>query len=156
MSRIEENDRQRLLRIVAVAYGTNRTLSGWREAAGDAPRIARRGAVLDVPTAVLNARIAARLRAMLDRGAKEEARALTARGLDPDLPALKALGVAEFAALARGEIGESEAIERATIATRQYAKRQRTWFRNQTADWARVDADGPGAAAHLARALGVG
>jgi tRNA dimethylallyltransferase len=48
---------------------------------------------------------------------------------------MKAIGVPEIAAMLRGEIEEDEAIERAVIATRQYAKRQRTWYRNRMSDW---------------------
>jgi tRNA dimethylallyltransferase len=66
---------------------------------------------------------------------------------------MKALGVAEFAAHARGELTLEDAIGRAVIATRQYAKRQRTWFRNQTPDWPRIDPARPDADAQLAAAL---
>jgi len=63
-------------------------------------------------------------------------RALLALNLDPDLPAMKAIGVREITAFLNGTLSREEAIERASIATRQYAKRQSTWFRNQlSADW---------------------
>jgi len=68
---------------------------------------------------------------MVEEGAVEEARALAALDLDPALPAMKAIGVRELLAADRGEIGMAEAVERATTVTRQYAKRQMTWFRNQ-------------------------
>jgi len=156
--RIAPNDRQRLMRAVAVAYGTDRTLSAWQAEGhgGDQPEIgAWRGAALALEPKALNARIAARLRVMAEMGGLEEAARLEARGLDADLPAMKALGVAEFAAASRGEMDLDEAIERATIATRRYAKRQRTWIRNQMADWLQVNPQGPGAAAALAGALGL-
>ncbi len=94
--------------------------------------------VLDPDREVLRQRIAARFEAMMSNGAIEEVQALLALGLDPSLPAMKAIGVPEITALLAGEIEEDEAIERAVIATRQYAKRQRTWFRNRMADWNRV------------------
>ena len=72
---------------------------------------------------------------MFASGAVEEVQALLALELDPSLPAMKAIGVPEIAAMLAGEIEEDIAIERAVIATRQYAKRQRTWFRNRMADW---------------------
>jgi tRNA dimethylallyltransferase len=75
---------------------------------------------------------------MLGEGAMVEALAL--EDLDPALPAAKIIGRRELLALHRGEIDADEALERAVIATRQYAKRQDTWFRNRLADWARVDA----------------
>lgn len=156
-ARLAANDRQRLLRIVAVGYGTGEALS--RLQAQTAPPAlpgAWRGAVLDAPAAQLNARIEARLCAMAEQGAVGEAARLAARGLAPDLPAMKALGVAEFAAHARGELSLEDAIQRAAVATRQYAKRQRTWFRNQTPDWPRVDAISPEAASMLAAALQLG
>ncbi|TIV28061.1 MAG: tRNA (adenosine(37)-N6)-dimethylallyltransferase MiaA, partial [Mesorhizobium sp.] len=66
-------------------------------------------------------------------------RQLTALGLDPDLPAMKAIGVRELQAAMAGQCGFPEAIERAKIATRQYAKRQSTWFRHQLgAEWRRL------------------
>ena len=77
---------------------------------------------------------------MLEGGALDEVRALVARGLDPDLPAMKAVGVREFAADLRGEATLDEALARAQQETRRYAKRQLTWQRNQMAGWPRLDA----------------
>jgi len=76
---------------------------------------------------------------MFAGGAVEEVRALLALGLDPSLPVMKAIGVPEIAAMLRGELSQAEAVERAVIATRQYAKRQRTWFRNRMADWTWIE-----------------
>jgi tRNA dimethylallyltransferase len=67
--------------------------------------------------------------------AVEEVEALRALGLDPMLPAMKAIGVREISDWLDGRISREEAIELAVIATRQYAKRQRTWFRNRMGDW---------------------
>jgi tRNA dimethylallyltransferase len=64
-------------------------------------------------------------------------RALRALDLDPTLPVMKAIGVREIGDWLDGTIGRDEAIGLATIATQQYAKRQRTWFRNRFADWPR-------------------
>src|SRR3546814_20990846 len=75
---------------------------------------------------------------MFDGGAIDEAEALLARNLDPDLPAMRAIGVPQIAAHLRGETTRDEALEQAQAATRQYAKRQYTWFRPQPpADWPR-------------------
>src|SRR3546814_19459916 len=68
---------------------------------------------------------------MFDGGAIDEAEALLARNLDPDLPAMRAIGVPQIAAHLRGETTRDEALEQAQAATRQYAKRQYTWFRHQ-------------------------
>ena len=79
-----------------------------------------------------------RLVEMFDGGAIDEAEALLARNLDPDLPAMRAIGVPQIAAFLRGEISRADALEAAQAATRQYAKRQYTWFRHQPpADWPR-------------------
>jgi tRNA dimethylallyltransferase len=103
--------------------------------------------VLDPPRASLYAACDARLEAMLASGALEEVERLTAQGLGPTLPVLKALGVQEFAAHIRGEIDLDAALAAARQATRRYAKRQTTWFRNQTPDWPRLSAPDPEEAA---------
>jgi tRNA dimethylallyltransferase len=86
----------------------------------------------------LRARVETRFKAMLNDGAVEEAAAL--EGIDSALPAAKTLGLRELWALRRGEITEAQAMETAVTATRQFAKRQTTWFRNRMADWHRLDA----------------
>jgi tRNA dimethylallyltransferase len=73
----------------------------------------------------------ARLLAMIGQGGLDEANALAARGLAPDLPAMKALGVPELLRHLRGDIPLDAAIALAQRATRRYAKRQVTWFRHQ-------------------------
>jgi len=74
---------------------------------------------------------------MLEAGALEEVRRLAARGLDPSLPAMKALGVRELSRHLAGELSLAQATGLARQETRRYAKRQMTWFRNQTPDWPR-------------------
>ena len=78
-----------------------------------------------------------RVARMVEAGALDEVRALVARGLAPNLPAMKAVGVREFAAHLAGETTLEAAVEATRQATRNYAKRQLTWFRNQTPAWAR-------------------
>jgi tRNA dimethylallyltransferase len=68
---------------------------------------------------------------MVAAGGLDEARALMARGLDPELPAMKAVGVPELLRHLRGEFGLDKAIALAQQSTRRYAKRQMTWFRHQ-------------------------
>jgi tRNA dimethylallyltransferase len=68
---------------------------------------------------------------MIAKGALDEAAALGARGLDPTLPAMKAVGVPELLRHCSGEITLDEAVAAAQQATRRYAKRQMTWFRHQ-------------------------
>jgi tRNA dimethylallyltransferase len=123
-----------------VVLATGRPLRSWQaeRRGGIGETVPVRGLVLLPPRDWLNARIEARFAAMLAGGAVHEVRSLLARGLDPALPAMRAIGVPELAALARGEIEADEAQHRAVLATRQYAKRQQTWFANQSPpEWAR-------------------
>ncbi|MDR3511124.1 MAG: tRNA (adenosine(37)-N6)-dimethylallyltransferase MiaA [Caulobacteraceae bacterium] len=143
-ARIFPGDLQRLARALAVAETTGRPLSAWQ--ADTRPMLAPdawRGVVLEPPRAALYARCDARLTAMVAAGALEEAAALMARGLSPALPAMKAVGLRELAAHVAGEASLEEALAAAQQATRRYAKRQLTWFRNQTPDWPRVGAVDP-------------
>ena len=137
--RIETGDRQRLVRAHAVAIATGKSLTAWQT--DTKPALAPgtwKGLVLDPPRAELYARCDARLAVMVEQGALDEVRAVEARGLDPALPALKAVGYREFAAHLRGETTLDRALDAARQETRRYAKRQLTWFRNQTPDWERI------------------
>ena len=126
--RVPPGDRQRLLRAWAVFEATGTPLTDWQ--AGPRPEPLRAWTVLlDPPRERLHARIEERFHAMLTSGAVEEADRL--RGLDPDLPAMKALGLPELHACLAGKIALDEAKRRAVFATRRFAKRQRTWFRNR-------------------------
>ena len=139
-ARIEIGDRQRLLRAHAVAIATGKSLTAWQT--DTKPVLAEgtwRGVVLDLPRAQLYDRCDARFGLMVERGALEEVRAMETRSLDPALPALKAVGYRELAAYSRGETSLDEALDAARQETRRYAKRQLTWFRNQTPDWERVN-----------------
>jgi tRNA dimethylallyltransferase len=136
-ARLKAPDPQRVIRALAVLNATGRSLASFQDEAQagllDGFEIERM--VLNPDREVLRGRIARRFEAMFAHGAAEEVEALLALDLDPSLPAMKAIGVPEIAAMLRGEIEEDEAIERAVIATRQYAKRQRTWYRNRMSDW---------------------
>lgn len=140
-ARIEVGDRQRLVRAHAVAVATGKSLTAWQTDTKPALEPGSwKGLVLDPPRAELYARCDARLAVMVEQGALDEVRAMEARGLDPSLPALKAVGYREFAAHLRGETTLDQALEAARQETRRYAKRQLTWFRNQTPDWERISA----------------
>ena len=138
-ARIGPGDRQRIVRALAVAQATGRPLSDWQ--ADTRPLLAAaewRGVVLEPPRETLYARCDARLARMVEDGAPAEAAQLMARGLNPDLTAMKAVGLRELAAFATGETDLNSTLEAARIATRRYAKRQLTWFRNQAPDWPRI------------------
>ncbi|MDO9336369.1 MAG: tRNA (adenosine(37)-N6)-dimethylallyltransferase MiaA [Caulobacter sp.] len=138
-ARIAPGDRQRLTRALAVLEATGRPLSAWQaETRPILPEGSWRALALEPPREDLYARCDARLEAMLSAGALAEVAALTARGLDPRLPVMKAVGVREFAAHLAGEITLSQALEDARRETRRYAKRQLTWLRNQAPGWPRA------------------
>lgn len=139
-ARIEAGDRQRLVRALAVARSTGRSLTDWR--AEPAKPLLDPDAVLpyvvERPREHLYARCDARVEAMLTQGALQEVAALLERRLSPDLPLMKAVGVRELGEYLAGSISLDEATERMKMQTRRYAKRQLTWFRNQTPDWPRL------------------
>ena len=144
-ARIEAGDRQRLTRAMAVAQDTGRPLSGWM--ADTTPLLAPgswTGLVVEPDRAALYANCDARVAQMVEQGVLEEVQSLMARGLGPALPAMKAVGVREFAAYLAGQIPLDAAIDATRQATRNYAKRQLTWFRNQTPGWARHPGTGAG------------
>ena len=78
---------------------------------------------------------------MVEEGALEEVRTLLARNLDPSLPAMKSIGVPALSRHLRGEAALDEAVARAITDTRQYAKRQETWFRNRLSRWVHAGAE---------------
>ena len=141
-ARIAPGDRQRLLRAWEVAEATGKALSDWQ--ADTAPPLGAeqwRAVALEPERKALYARCDARLQAMIEAGALDEVRRLMMRELDPAAPIMKAVGVRELAAHLRGELDLAEAVVLAQQETRRYAKRQMTWFRNQTPDWPRLSSD---------------
>ncbi len=129
-ARLSPQDRSRIQRGHEVYRATGTPLSVWQRDK-QRPPYAVRSVVLNPPPAETADRIATRARRMIADGALDEVAALLALGLDADLPAMKALGVAELAAVLRQECDLETATQRLIQATRRYAKRQRTWFRHQ-------------------------
>jgi tRNA dimethylallyltransferase len=145
-ARLRPTDPQRTLRAYEVFEATGRPLIDWQQASstnGGAEPILKNlllaKFVLDVPRPELRDRIAARFETMVAVGGLAEALALGT--LDPALPAAKILGLRPLIALAEGRITKDEALAQAITATRQFAKRQSTWFRNRMADYAWVKPD---------------
>jgi tRNA dimethylallyltransferase len=126
-------DTQRMIRAAEVIEATGRSLIDWQGEPAEGPpaQLRFRTILLMPPREALYAAVEARVERMAAAGGVEEAVALAARGLDTNLPAMKALGVAELAAAARGEGSLEEALTRLKTATRNYAKRQITWFKGQ-------------------------
>jgi tRNA dimethylallyltransferase len=132
-AQLRANDVQRVLRAADVLEATGWPLKRWQQRPGTpvlGPRIAR--FVVSPPRDVLYARIDARAKAMAEAGI-DEARAL--QGLDPSLPAAKALGVPQLLRVLSGEIGFETGISEIQGETRRYAKRQLTWLRRFMKDW---------------------
>ena len=137
-------DAARIARALEVVRSTGRSIADWqtRKTGGIGHAIALHPLILLPDRAALYARCDARFALMLERGAIDEVRALLARQLDPALPVMRAIGVPEIAAFLRGESTLAEAETAAAQATRNYAKRQYTWFRRQPPpEWPRTDGD---------------
>ena len=135
-ARLAPADAQRVARALEVVRSTGRPLREWQAAleGGIGGEIDLVPLVLLPPRDWLFDRIERRFAQMVDRGAEAEVAALLTRGLDPDLPVMSAIGVPEIAAFLKGEIPRAAMLERGTIATRQYGKRQYTWFSRQPPD----------------------
>lgn len=134
----------RVQRAWEVLTATGRGLGDWHRAraapllrATDCDRI-----VLSPEIRFLNNRIETRFNAMVESGALAEAAAFRALGLPPDLPSARALGAADLIAHLDGRLDLQAAVAAAITATRQFAKRQRSWFRNRMADWRWLDPAG--------------
>jgi tRNA dimethylallyltransferase len=139
-ARLGPADTLRISRALEVVLSTGKTLGQWQEQrqGGIGGAIALRPLVLLPPRDWLYARCDARFAQMIERGAIDEVEALLKRGLNPKLPVMRAIGVREIAAFLSGEIDRSTAIARGQQATRNYAKRQYTWFAHQPPpDWPR-------------------
>jgi tRNA dimethylallyltransferase len=141
-ARLRPTDTTRVARALEVFRSTGRPLAEWQalKQGGIGPDVALAPLILLPPRDWLYARCDARFAQIFSEPGIEEVRALLARGLDPDLPVMRAIGVPEIAAWLRGEITREAALEAGRMATRRYAKRQYTWFRRQPpADWPRYE-----------------
>ncbi|MBY3049589.1 tRNA (adenosine(37)-N6)-dimethylallyltransferase MiaA [Rhizobium leguminosarum] len=138
---LNRQDGQRIVRALEVMKATGRSIADFQGRSGpvviDADE-ARKIVVLP-DRAVLHQRINGRFEKMLQQGAEDEVRALLALDLPAEAPVMKAIGVSQITAMVRGEMTRDEVLEKGAAATRQYAKRQMTWFRNQMDDsWERL------------------
>ncbi|AIC28055.1 tRNA delta(2)-isopentenylpyrophosphate transferase [Rhizobium etli bv. mimosae str. IE4771] len=138
---LNSQDGQRIVRALEVIKATGRSIADFHGRSGpvliDAEK-ARKIVVLP-DRAVLHQRINGRFEKMLQQGAEYEVRSLLALGLPAEAPVMKAIGVSQIAAMLKGEMRREEVLEKGAAATRQYAKRQMTWFRNQMDEsWERL------------------
>ena len=140
--RLQPGDGQRIVRALEVIEATGQSITIFQDRRGPMlvdPDQAEKIVVLPERT-LLHRRIDRRFEIMLETGAIEEVRALEALSPSPDMPVMKAIGVSEISVLLRGEMSRAQVVERGSALTRQYAKRQMTWFRNQMDDsWRRHD-----------------
>ncbi|MBW6422659.1 tRNA (adenosine(37)-N6)-dimethylallyltransferase MiaA [Rhizobium sp. XQZ8] len=138
---LEPKDGQRIVRALEVLEETGRSIAEFQGRQGPMvidPQRARKLVVLP-DRKVLHQRIDSRFEKMLESGAIDEVRALMALNPSPDVPVMKAIGVVQIAEMREGRMSREDVIERGSALTRQYAKRQMTWFRNQMDEsWERI------------------
>ena len=139
--RLRPADRQRILRALEVVRATSQSISVFQGRGG--PQIvdpaSSRCIVLEPERSVLHGRINQRFSKMVEQGALDEVRALISLDVPPQHPAMKAIGVSQLSDYLAGRQSLEATIELASAATRQYAKRQLTWFRNQLDEkWRRI------------------
>ena len=143
-ARLAPADSARVARALEVVRSTGRTLAQWQaeKSGGIGDRVSLFPAILLPERKALYQRCDLRFERMIERGAIGEVEALLARELDPALPVMRAIGVAELAGVVRGEWPLDEACARGAQATRNYAKRQFTWLRHQPpGQWPRIAFD---------------
>lgn len=149
-ARIDTQNRMRVQRAWEVLQATDQSLAHWQDATPP-PLLARNAAIcitLDAPKDWLNDRITRRFDLMLDQGALAEAEAMQPHW-NPAHQSSKAIGAPELMQYLQGILTLDEARDAAIIASRQYAKRQRTWFRSKHKDWHPIAADSPDLSATL-------
>lgn len=140
--RLRPADRQRILRALEVVRTTGRSIMEFQGRGGAkiVDPLSARCIVLEPERPLLHARINQRFGRMVDEGALDEVRHLIALDIPPQHPAMKAIGVSQLADYLAGRHSLERAVELASTATRQYAKRQMTWFRNQLGEeWERIE-----------------
>jgi len=147
-ARLRPSDTNRVARALEVVRSTGRPLGEWQrhKAGGIAGEVRLLPLILLPPRDWLYTRCNRRFEAMLGPEGLAEAERLLKRGLSPELPVMRAIGVPEVTAFLQGRLSRGDAVAAGQTATRQYAKRQYTWFSRQPpADWPRLR-DDPGEA----------
>lgn len=149
-ARIDTRNRMRVQRAWEVLHSTGRSLADWQDSTPP-PLLPVAKAIcinLNAPRDWLNDRIAQRFDMMLDQGALEEARAMLPHW-NPAHLSSRAIGAPELIAHLQGHLTLDAARDAAVVASRQYAKRQRTWFRARHRDWQQIDIAGADISATL-------
>ncbi|MDX8408502.1 MAG: tRNA (adenosine(37)-N6)-dimethylallyltransferase MiaA [Mariprofundales bacterium] len=130
--RLPAHDSQRILRALGVAFSSGKPLSYWHKQQPQTPSMHCAIFVLDLPRDTLYPHLEQRFHSMLGRGWLDEIAWLDRQRLAPDHPAERAVGYRQLLTYVRGACERAQAVQRGIFATRQYAKRQQTWFRHQT------------------------
>lgn len=141
-ARLRPSDTTRTQRALEVVRSTGRTLAAWQaeKVGGIGGRVALRPLVLLPPRPWLHERCDERFEKIVSNEGIAEVRSLLERRLPALAPVMRAIGVREITAFLHGELTREQALAAGRIATRQYAKRQYTWFRRQPpADWPRFE-----------------
>ena len=132
-SELRPSDRQRITRALEVYQSSGKSIIDWQAEKGE-PIIAEDMSIKKFlvmpPRATIHERINMRFDKMVEEGALEEVETLVAKDFPKTAPIMKAIGVPQLTAYIVGEISLNEAIDKSKAATRQYAKRQTTWFNN--------------------------
>jgi tRNA dimethylallyltransferase len=155
-ARLRPSDTTRVARALEVVRSTGRPLAAWQKerVGGIGDKVSLSAILLLPPRQWLYERCDVRFEKIISEEGVEEVRSLLARGLNPVLPVMRAIGVPEIQAMLEGRMTRAEAIEAGRTATRQYAKRQYTWFSRQPpAEWARFEEALEGEAVDKALAL---
>ena len=132
-SKLHPSNTQRVIRAYEVMLSTGKSLAQWQQQT-DKSAIAHLDCTVKLLMPAkedLHERANQRFEQMIEAGALQEVQALLDKNYDPTLPVMRAIGVAELSAYLNGDLTHDEAIELTQIATRQYIKRQLTWFKNQ-------------------------
>jgi tRNA dimethylallyltransferase len=141
-ARLAPADTTRVQRALEVVRSTGHPLGYWhqRRTGGIGSQLTLRPVILVPPRDWLMQRSDGRFLGMIESGAIDEVERLLMRCLDPELPVMRAIGVREISAWLHGEMTRGEMVTAGRLATRQYAKRQYTWFRHQAPEeWPRIE-----------------
>ena len=140
-ARLAPADTQRVVRALEVLEQTGRSLAEWQM--DRSPPVLDEAEtvelLLNLDRSELHARADARFERMMAEGALEEAKALAGLGIDPTLPAMRAIGVRPLIAAVERKCSLEEAVGAAKLETRHYVKRQETWFKRQIVSWRHID-----------------
>lgn len=140
-AKLEAGDSQRIARACEVLKHSGKSLLQWQAVVPQLPLPDAQFELysLTLERELLYDRCNQRLETMMQNGALEELQALLERDLSPELPAMRAVGIPELAKYLRGEWTREQALDKAQQATRNYAKRQLTWLRNQFPQAVQID-----------------